>query len=222
MRWTSETDGEHSVKPGACLLLFFGCAAVILLASVPPAETAAPVVQRFVLVPAESKVTYRVAETFINEGNRLNIAVGVTDAIHGEITINRADPRQSRVGPITVDISRFQSDSPRRDNAIRGRWLESARFPTAEFMPTEVRGLPASYRDGQELRLEITGRLRVRDVARPTTFQTILSLSGATLNGTATTKLLMTDFGFQPPSILGILRAENEVSVEFRFTARPQ
>jgi len=218
-----QTKCDTRMRPGTWLLLFLGCvAAALLLAPVPPAQTAAPAVQRFTLVPAESKVTYRVAETFINEGNRLNVAVGVTDAIRGEITIHRADPRQSRIGPITVDISRFQSDSARRDNAIRGRWLESARFPTAEFTPTEITGLPAAYQDGKELHLEIAGRLRVRDVTRPATFQTTLTLSGTTLTGTATTKLLMTDFGFQPPSILGILRAENEVNLEFRFTARPQ
>lgn len=204
------------------LVLIAAAITVLLAAPAPPARTAAPTPQRFVIVPGESKVTYRVSETFINEGNRLNVAVGITDAIRGEITINRVDPRQSRVGPITVDISRFQSDSPRRDNAIRGRWLESARFPTAEFTPTEITGLPAAYQEGRELHLEITGRLKVRDVARPTTFQTTLILSASTLTGSATTKLLMTDFGFQPPSILGILRAENEVHIEFRFTARPQ
>ena len=195
-------------------------AAVVLAAPVPPARTAAPAVQRFVIVPAESQVTYRVAETFINEGNRLNVAVGVTNAIRGEFVINRSDPRQSRIGVITVDISRFQSDSTRRDNAIRGRWLESSRFPMAEFTPTEIDGLPVTFEDGKELRLEITGRLKVRDVTRLTKFQTALTLSGTTLTGFATTKILMTDFGFQPPSILGILRAENEVNVEFRFIAR--
>ncbi len=185
--------------------------------SAPPA----PATQRFVIVPAESRVTYRVAETLINEGNRFNVAVGVTNTIRGEVVISRADPRQSRVGVISVDISRLQSDSARRDNAIRGRWLESARFPTAEFTPTAIEGLPATYEEGKELRLEITGHLKVRDVTRPTTFVTTLALSGATLSGVATAKILMTDFGFQPPSILGILRAENEVNLEFRFIARP-
>ena len=207
-------------RPGRLILGL--AAAVILAAPVPPAPATAPSEQRFVIVPAESQVTYRVAETFINEGNRLNVAVGMTNAIRGEITINRGDPRRSRVGVITVDISRFQSDSSRRDNAIRGRWLESSRFPTAEFTPTEIEGLPAAHEEGKDLRLVISGRLKVRDVTRLTKFQTTLTLSGTTLSGLATTKLLMTDFGFQPPSILGILRAENEVNVELRFMARPQ
>jgi polyisoprenoid-binding protein YceI len=179
-------------------------------------------IRRFVIVPEESTVTYRVAETLFREGNRLNMAAGVTKAVRGEIRVNRADPRQSSVGPITVDISQFRSDSARRDQAIRERWLESARFPTALFTPTSIRGLPPTYRDGQELPLQISGNLKVRDVVRPVTFDATMKVAGGTLTGTAKAAVKMTDFGFDPPSILGILRAENEVAIEFAITARAQ
>jgi hypothetical protein len=32
----------------------------------------------------------------------------------------------------------------------------------------------------------------------------------------------MTDFGFEPPDILNVLRAENEVDITFEFVARTQ
>ena len=57
-------------------------------------------------------------------------------------------------------------------------------------------------------------------MARPVTFDVSLKLEGEAITGVATTKILMTDFGFNPPSILGILKAGNEVTLEFRFTAR--
>ncbi|MDQ7842868.1 MAG: YceI family protein [Armatimonadota bacterium] len=186
----------------------------------PPGE-AAPEAQRFVIVPAESLVTYRVAETFFREGNRLNIAVGTTNAVKGEIIVDRAAPRNSRIGPITVDISTFRSDRERRDQAIRERWLESARFPQAEFRSTAIEGLPPVYRDGEELRLRVTGDLRVRETTRPVTFDVSLALQGSVLRGVAQGTIRMTDFGFEPPAILGILRAENEVRLELRFVARP-
>ncbi|MCL6552445.1 MAG: YceI family protein [Firmicutes bacterium] len=140
--------------------------------------------------------------------------------MRGEIIIDRAAPRNSRVGTITVDISQFQSDSARRDNAIRERWLESARYPLATFTPTAIEGLPATYTDGQELRLKVTGDLRVRETTRRVTFDTTLKLEGTTLTGVATTQIRMTDFGFDPPAILGILRAENDVRLEFHIVAR--
>jgi polyisoprenoid-binding protein YceI len=186
------------------------------------APTSGTGVLRFVIVPEASTVTYRVAETFIREGNRLNTAVGVTKGVRGEIRIDRTDPRQSTIGPITVDISQFRSDSDRRDQAIRDRWLESARFPTAQFTPTTIRGLPSRYQDGQEIRLQISGNLKVRDVVRPATFDATVKVVGTTLTGTAAAQVQMTDFGFDPPSILGILRAENGVAIEFAITARAQ
>lgn len=177
--------------------------------------------QRFAIVPGESSVTYRVAETFINEGNRLNVAVGTTTVVRGEIFIDRARPANSRIGTVTVDISQFTSDSARRDNAIRDRWLESRRFPIAEFAPTAIQGLPETHQDGREVTVQITGNLKIRDVTRPTTFASTIKLEGNTLTVVGSTTIQMTDFGFNPPSILGILRAENEVKLEFRFVARP-
>ncbi len=178
-------------------------------------------VQRFVIVPGESQVAYRVGETIIRENNRFKVAVGITGSVRGEIVIDRANPRDSRIGPIAVDISQFRSDSGRRDSAIRERWLESARFPIAEFTPTRVDGLPTQYQEGREISVQISGNLKVREVVKPVTFTTTLKLSGQQLTGTATTKILMTDFGFDPPAIFGILRAQNEAEIEFRFVARP-
>jgi polyisoprenoid-binding protein YceI len=178
-------------------------------------------VQRFAIVPGESSVTYRVNETFISEGNRLNTAVGTTSVVRGEIFVDRARPANSRVGTVTVDISQFKSDSARRDNAIRTRWLESGRFPVAEFTSTALTGLPDAYQDGREVPVQIAGSLKIRDVTRPVTFASAIKLEGGTLTVTGTTTIKMTDFGFDPPSILGILRSENEAKLEFKFVARP-
>jgi polyisoprenoid-binding protein YceI len=187
------------------------------------AQPASPPVaaQEFMIVPTESQVIYRVGETLIADNNRFNVAVGTTQAIRGAVTVDRVNPRASRIGPITIDISQFQSDAARRDTAIRRQWLESAKFPSAEFTPTQVDGLPAQYVDGRAIPLRITGTLRVRNMPRPTTFDATVTLTGQQLTGQATTKVLMTDFGFSPPDIFGILRAQNEVVIEFRFTARP-
>jgi len=186
----------------------------------PAPVVAAPRTERYVIVSADSQVIYRVGETLFNENNRFNLAVGITQVVRGEIVVDRANPPTSRIGTISVDISQFRSDSSRRDQAIRQRWLESARYPIAEFTPTAIRGLPAAHVEGREVNVEITGNLKVREAVRRTTFAATLKLEGDTLTGTATTQVLMTDFGFDPPAIFGILRAENEVRLEFRFTAR--
>jgi len=183
--------------------------------------TAAPAAQRFVIQPGESSVVYRVNETLFNQGNRLATAVGTTTAVRGEITVDRVRPANSRIGTVTIDISQFKSDSQRRDNRIRQDWLESAKFPNAEFTATEIKGLPDAYQDGREVPVQIVGNLKIRDVTRPITWASTIKLNGTTLTITGNTTIKMTDFGFDPPSIMGILKAENEARLEFKFVARP-
>ncbi|NCC33079.1 MAG: YceI family protein, partial [Chloroflexia bacterium] len=184
-----------------------------------PATSAAPEVQLFRIDAASSEVTYEVGEVFLNQGNRYALAVGRTQQINGEIELDRANPQNSMVGPIEIDISAFASDSPRRDNAIRDRWLESARFPLATFVPTMIEGLPEQYTDGEELTLMITGDLTVRDVTNSVTFTVTSQLDGSQLIGNASGEVNMTDFGFDPPDIIGVLRAEDKVLIGFRFVA---
>lgn len=183
-----------------------------------PAAVAAGV-ERFVISPEESAVTYRVPETFL-EGNQFNIAVGVTHGVQGEVLLDRAAPRNTRIGAITVDISAFQSDKARRDQAIRDNWLESSKYPTAVFTPTSISGLPQTYTEGQDIPLRIAGDLKIRTVTRPATFIGSVRLVKDTLTGAADTTIRMTDFGFDPPSILGILRAQNKADLHLAFTAR--
>jgi polyisoprenoid-binding protein YceI len=199
----------------------------------PPYHTATPLVslgdaypapqdgmEVFVIVPGESNVTYEVGEVFLNQDNAFNLAVGMTSEINGEIFVDRANPQNSSIGPIAVDISQFTSDSQRRDNAIRERFLESTQFPIALFNPTEIQGLPGSYQEGQPISFQVTGDLTVRGVSRPVTFDVTFVGEGNTMTGEATTMILMSDFGFGPISIGGILNTEDEVNVKFAFVAR--
>ncbi len=201
----------------------------------PPAATSAPTiaadptqpaaggddVRTYAIVPEQSSVTYSVGEVFFNDNNRFNLAVGKTQKVNGDVLLNFTHPEQSTLGTITVDISAFESDSSRRDNAIRGRWLESARFPLATFAPTAVSGLSADAQAGQTLNFQVTGDLTVRDTTRPVTFNVQARLENETLQGSASTEVLMSDFNFSPPDIAGMLKAEDEVKIDFTFVARP-
>jgi polyisoprenoid-binding protein YceI len=175
--------------------------------------------QRFAIDPQASEASYHVGETFF-ENNEFKVAVGVSHGIQGDVYVNRAHPDLSRVGPITVDVNQFTSDSRRRDSAIRHRWLESDKYPTAVFTPSSIDGLPKTYVAGQSVPVKIIGTLRVHDVTKPVVFAGTLRLSGDTLAGTMQTTVLMTDFGFDPPSIM-MLKTENKAALDFQFTAHP-
>jgi polyisoprenoid-binding protein YceI len=174
----------------------------------------------YTIDPAQSKVTYEVGETLLSQNNRINTAVGVTQGISGEVTIDRSAPQNSSLGPVTVDISQLTSDQPRRDSTIRDRFLESARFPEATFTPTSIEGLPATIQEGVDIPLKINGDLKIRAVTKQVTFDTVVQLQGDSLTGQATTQILMSDYGFGPISIAGIVNTEDQVKVIFDFVAR--
>ncbi len=174
--------------------------------------------EKFVIVPSESTVAYHVTESFLTL-NKSDEVMGITHAIHSEITIDRANVRNTQVGPVSVDISTFQSDNVHRDNAIRAQWLESSQYPIAEFTPVEIRGLPYSYPEGRTVPLEVIGNLRMHGVVRPARFALQLTLHGNTLEGQGTSTIHMTEFGVRPPSF-GVLRVSDQVTLDLQFTAR--
>jgi polyisoprenoid-binding protein YceI len=173
------------------------------------------------IVPGESTVTYEVGETFFNDNNRFNLAVGKTSQVSGDISVDATNPQNSEVGPLEIDISQFQSDSSRRDGVIRSRFLESSKYPQATFKPIRIEGLPSSYTAGQELKFKISGDLTVKEVTKPVTFNVTARVDGDVLSGTATTTILMSDYGVGPIMLAGILGTEDNVKLILDFVARP-
>ena len=179
--------------------------------------------ERYKIVPDKSKATYKVGENFINQGNQYNLAEGSTGDVNGELVIDRTNPSRSTIGEIKVDISKLESDSERRDDQIRGGWLESAKYPTATFKTKRLEGLPTGpYTDGQDLTFKIIGDMTIHNTTKELTFETTAKIVNGVLTGTAVAKFNMTDFGFDPPSILGILKAENAVELVMTIEATRQ
>jgi len=187
--------------------------ALAVPAQAPPGTVA------FAIDPQASSASYRVGETFF-DGNRFNLAVGVTHGIQGDIYVDRAHPDASRIGPITVNVNQLTSDSGRRDNAIRRHWLESDTYPTATFTATSIEGLPKTYTAGQTARVRIAGNLTVHNVTKPVVFAGTVKIDGNTLTGDVQTTVAMTDFGFDAPNIT-ILKTENKALLDFQLTAHP-
>ena len=181
----------------------------------------------FQVVPAESDASYTVEEEFFNGAvSRLGkdlgffTAIGLTQEVNGQLTLNLADVPSLESGEITVDISTLTSDDDRRDGRIREKYLESAKYPLATFVATGIEEGPASYEEGQEVSFKLVGDMTIRESTTPVTFDVTAKLEGDTITGVATTQLLMTDFGFDPPDVGDFMKAENEVLVTVNLTAK--
>ncbi|MDW8326194.1 MAG: YceI family protein [Anaerolineales bacterium] len=175
----------------------------------------------YAIDPSRTTVQYSVEETFLNDNNRLATAIGRTSEVRGTLKLNFDDPAKSEFGEFTVDISTLRSDSSRRDNAIRRRWLESATYPIATFVVRSVEGFPPNPQPGQDITFKLVGDLTVRTTTRTVTWDVTARLDNETLSGTATTFIMMADFGVEPPSIAGILRVKDGVTLTLNFVMLP-
>jgi polyisoprenoid-binding protein YceI len=176
----------------------------------------------FTLLPEESQASYSIDEVFINQNNRLFTAVGITNEIEGQMQLNYTDPTASRFGLFTVNISTLTSDSSRRDNAIRSNWLESSKYPLATFQVTQVKNFPAAPQEGQNISFQLLGNLTIRQTTLPITWDVTAQLNGDRLTGTATTKIMLVDFGVTPPSIAGVLTVTDGATLTVNFTLQAQ
>jgi polyisoprenoid-binding protein YceI len=190
-------------------------------ATAPAQDTAAQQsgsVRTFTIVPAQTEASYAVQEQFLNR-DLPNQAIGKTNAVTGAFQFTTDGTPTGQVTNITVDLRTLTSDESKRDQRIHSQWLESDTYPFATFVSTSVTGVPDSYSEGQKISFKLTGNMTIHDVTKPVTFDVTGTLASDTVTGTATTQILMQDFGFDPPSVAGILTVKDGVTVTVNFTA---
>jgi polyisoprenoid-binding protein YceI len=187
---------------------------------------AAPGPEDFVFLKidgAQSEACYQVGELFLDQDSEFNLAIGVTHSIDGEVAVDRNNIANSKISDIVINVAEFKSDQPRRDGIIRERWLQSNKYPYAKLTKAQTIGLPARpYKDGETVNFQIIGDLEVHGNIRPTTFTATATLKGNTLLIQAHTDVKMTDFGFDPPDIAGVVKANNDARLVLNLIATAQ
>jgi polyisoprenoid-binding protein YceI len=145
-------------------------------------------------------------------------AVGRSTQVTGTMQVAGDQVRAVRV---EADLRALQSDESRRDNAIRGRGLESEQFPTAVFELAEPIRLDRAPKSGQEVNGQGKGRLTVHGVTREVTADLQGRWDGSTIQVAGRMPVRMSDFQIQPPTFGPVLSIEDNLTVEFRLTFVP-
>ncbi len=173
----------------------------------------------FRVVPEQSEASYEVREHIFRFPSP-QTTIGVSKALEGEFQLSLKNGKPViEKSALKVDLRKLTSDQSRRDQYIRENNLESNNFPFAEFEVTNVDGFPAAA-EGKELRFKVTGNMKIHDITKPLTFDVRATLIGDTLTGSGTTFLMMKDFGFDAPDIVGLLRVTDGVTVTVKGTAK--
>ena len=172
----------------------------------------------FQVVPAETTVEYAVDELLFG---KQQITRGKTNAVEGDFKLGFQNGKPVlEMSKLRVDLRTLTSDSNMRDNMIRRQWLESNKYPYADFVVTEIKNFPSDAAPGQEAKFQVTGDMTIREITKPATFDVTVKLDGDKLVGTGVTKIFMRDYGFEPPEILGRFTVSDPATITLTGVAQ--
>jgi polyisoprenoid-binding protein YceI len=174
-----------------------------------------PAVFHYTVAPDGNEARYRVREQLMHH-DLPNDAVGKTTAVTGSIAIAPGGEVDTAASKITIDVTSLRSDQERRDGYVARRTLETAQYPTVDFVPTAVTGvrLPLS---SAEQSFDVTGNLTVHGVTRPTTWHVTAKSSGDDITGTGWTKFTFADVQLAQPRVPILLSVADTIRLEYDF-----
>jgi polyisoprenoid-binding protein YceI len=155
---------------------------------------------------------YRFDEELVGIGG--NTAVGRTPEVSGTMTV--ADGAVTAVD-VEVDLTTLDSDSDRRDGALRSRGLESDRFPTATFTLTDPVTLPAGLTDGERATVTANGELTIHGVTNEAAIELQAELQGDHAVVVGNAPIALPDYGIDPPTGFSVLSISGDGTFEFQL-----
>ena len=169
----------------------------------------------WVVRSSESVVGFRAREKYLSLPVPSTV-VGRTSVVHGTM--------ETRGGAIVatsvvVDMRTLKTNDPRRDETLRSslgpRWNE---HPYGTFTlgsrPIDLDRLSS----GSIADVVAPGTLHLHDVDRHVEFPLQAELSGGRFQVAGRLRTKMTNFGFDPPSVVGLTTVRNGVTIEVKLT----
>lgn len=184
------------------------------------APTSVSSAQAFVIDPAQSVASFQIDEVLRDSPNRV---VGTTSELAGQIQVDASDLATAQFSQIIINARTFETDSDRRDRAIRSPVIlnsGSDEFELITFDVTSVDGLSGEAVIGDTIGFTVTGDLSIKGTTSPVTFQVAGSfVDESTIEGSAEATVLREDFGIGIPSVPGVADVSEEVLIRLEFVA---
>jgi len=165
---------------------------------------------RYVLNPTGTEARYQVRE-LLAANTIENDVVGKTAAVTGGISLDKAGKVISAESRITIDLTGLKTDRDRRDGYVQRNTLETAKYPTADFVITQITGLPAKLPTSGALSFTLVGDLTLKGVTKPTTWTVTATATPTGMTGTAKTKFTFSEFGIAVPRVPVVARVDDPI-----------
>jgi polyisoprenoid-binding protein YceI len=164
-----------------------------------------------------SSASYAVTEQLVGI-NFPSDAIGTTPALTGSLTVAADGSIPSGSSKFTADLRALKSDQDQRDGYIRKNVLETDKYPTAEFVPTKIQGVPQMIPFQGQAGVEITGNLTIHGVTKEVTFQGITTFDrDGTVAGRVKTTFNFDTFGLTKPSLARLMSVDNKITLELAY-----
>ena len=174
----------------------------------------------FHIVTDESEVRFYIDEMLLGKPTTV---IGTTNQVAGDFLVDFESPTNSQLGAIRINVRTLKTDNEFRNRALRGQILEAEQdeFEYAEFIATELIGLPEAVSVGDTVNFQIVGNLRVHGITQTVSFDTSLTvISDTRLEGTALATVKHSDFGITIPEASGVANVSDELQLEIEFVAQ--
>jgi polyisoprenoid-binding protein YceI len=192
-------------------------ASALFSANAPSIAAQTPKVNAVQLQIADgTTASYRVREQLVGI-DFPNDAVGNSNAVTGTLVLAPDGSIDSARSKLTIDAKSLKSDQERRDGYIRSRTLEADKFPTIDFVPRRIQGVPSPLPLDGQAGFQLTGDLTVHGVTKEVTWQGVATFTKDQVAGRATTSFTFETFGLAKPQIARLLSVDDKITLEVEF-----
>lgn len=158
---------------------------------------------------------FRIEEELSGVGS--TTAVGRTDAVSGEVTI---EGTTLTAASFEVDLTTITTETSRRDDQVQ-RALDTGEFPTATFALSDPVELGDAAAAGDSISVTAAGELTLHGVTRSVELDIDAQLVDGTIVLVASTELTFSDFEVEVPSSPAVLSVDDHGVLEAQILLVP-
>jgi polyisoprenoid-binding protein YceI len=146
------------------------------------------------------------------------VATGRTREVVGSLTV---EGDAVTAASFTADLTALHSRQARRDSALRHRGIETEDYPEASFELTAPIRLPDDPERGETVEVTAVGGLTLHGRTAPVRIALEGRWDGATISVAGEAPITLADFGIDAIDVHGLVRSEDEATLELQLLLIP-
>ena len=146
-------------------------------------------------------------------------AEGKTSDISGHFALTANGLDTTNTSAFTVKLTTLKSDKDMRDGRVQ-QALQTSTYPTTTFTATKLTGWPATFPEGTDVDMQLSGTMDLHGVKKDITWDVKAKKEGAGFSLLATVTFPYSDFNIRKPNIAGFVTVDDTVTLQVQLVAQ--